>query len=178
MSRKRNRNTRQPVEPKVPTQQLKSSVPTPQAGPSVAAPQSKPSTEQASAWTRLRTFLVTPSWQGLGTWRGVALAVFGIVLAVVLFAAPYYTEQKKETEAAEKNVSRIDYAWFIKPAPAPGEPFEETGRWEVSIMVGNGGPLTAETLVLHMDTPSPSQEFLGTPSVTATQRFSVRVGNL
>jgi|HubBroStandDraft_6_1064221.scaffolds.fasta_scaffold63206_2 hypothetical protein len=65
-------------------------------------------------------------------------------------------EQEREMEAAEKNVSRIDYAWFIKPAPTPAESFEETGRWEVSIMVDNEGPLTAETVVLHMDTPSPT----------------------
>jgi len=59
-------------------------------------------------------------------------------------------------EAAEKIVSRIDYAWFIKPAPTPGGSFEETGRWEVSIMVDNEGPLTAETVGLHMETPSPT----------------------
>lgn len=86
----------------------------------------------------------------------MALAVFGIVLTILFFVASYYTEQKKETEAAEESVSRIDYAWFIKPAPTPGEPFEETGRWEVSILVTNEGPLTAETVVLHLYTPSPA----------------------
>jgi hypothetical protein len=77
-------------------------------------------------------------------------------LAIAFFVAAYCIERKRETEAAEKSVSRINYAWFIEPAPTPGESFEETGRWEVSIMVDNEGPLTAETVVLHMDTPSPT----------------------
>ncbi len=138
------------------------------AKPSIPAQQLKRSVEQPSAWTRLVTFLITPSWQGFGTWLGVALAVVGVVLAVVLPIVGHYEDQRKQREAAEHSVSRIDYAWFIKPAPAPSEQFEKTGRWEVSVMVDNGGPLTAETVVLHLVTPPPSVFSHSPPTVMSS----------
>jgi len=145
MGKKKPKHRRPRVkEPIVPAQQQASLAPTRQ-----------------SSWTRLRIFLTTPSWQGFGTWLGV-------VLAVVLFIVSYIITEKKEKEATEQSLSRISYAWFIKPAPVPGEQFETTARWEVSVMVANGGPATAETVVLHLTTPPPSGFLHSAPTLMSS----------
>lgn len=115
--RKRERKAPQAPEPNVPAQQANPSA----ERPNVPAQQTNRSVGRPTAWTtKVRIFLTTPSWQGFGTWLGVALAVAS-------FAVAYYMSQRKEREAAEQRVSQINYAWFIKPAPTPEEQFKKNG---------------------------------------------------
>jgi hypothetical protein len=96
--------------------------------PDNSAPQSKLAVQHVPLLGRIGNFLTTPSWLGFATWLGV-------ISAIVFSAITYRHENEKEKDAAERALSRIDYAWFIKPAPYPGEEFERTARWEISVMV-------------------------------------------
>jgi len=113
------------------------------------APPQQAQSERVSDSTLVQRFLSHPAWLGLGV-----LVV--VVSAAATLAVTRYFDQQKERKAKEESLSTIDYAWFINPAPTPGEEFENTGRWEVSLMVYNAGPRTAETVVLHLTTPPPS----------------------
>jgi hypothetical protein len=127
-----------------------------EADSSTARP--KPPTHRAPLLERVRIFLTTPSWLGFATWLGV-------ISAIAFSAITYLHDREKENDAAEQALSRIDYAWTIKPAPEPREEFESTGRWEVALAVANGGPTTADTVVLHLRTPSPSVFLHSAPTV-------------
>ena len=101
-------------------------------------------------WSKLKGI------SGDSGWAGVIVGSLSLLVVVLSLGLTYYLDQQKERKAEEEKVSRLQYAWTIKPAPVPNEEFEKTRRWEVALMLHNLGPRTAQTIVLHLFTPPPS----------------------
>ena len=107
-------------------------------------------------------------------WGAVA-----VVVAVIAIVAGYVTERNRQTRAEAAHVANVTYAVSIMPNPPPGEDFKTTNYWGVNILVWNSGPATANTLVLHLHTPSPdvflhsAPEIISAPPV-ATMRINER----
>ena len=101
-------------------------------------------------------------------WWNVVPAGIGIVLTIVGLLLTYFAPWRIQEVSADRAVSNIQYAFFIKPAPVPGEQFENNGRWEVSIMVANAGPRTAQSLVLNLHTPDPQLFLHSEPRVMSS----------
>jgi hypothetical protein len=103
-------------------------------------------------------------WQAISTlayrhipvW-GVVLTLLSVAVAVVGIVVAYRLAWNVQTHSEEQKTSAIHYAFSIHPIPMPSRPLEGTNRWEVSVMIRNGGPATAQALVFHLQCPNPDQ---------------------
>jgi hypothetical protein len=113
---------------------------------------------------RARLFLEAkhiPLWSVVVTAVGVLIAIVALIVAYVV---PWRIQDVNEA----RETSKIEYAFFIKPAPVPGEQFETTNRWELSIMIANGGPKTAQSFILNLHTPDPQFFLHSAPEVMSS----------
>ena len=101
-----------------------------------------------------------PRWGVRATIALVALAVS----ASGIYAG-YRLNWSIQARREALQTSAIGYAFFVDPAPIPGETFEGTSRWEVKIMVFNSGPADAHTVVMNLHTPPPMMFLHSAPTV-------------
>jgi hypothetical protein len=98
----------------------------------------------------------------------VILGGLAIIIASVAIVLSYIVPWNIQTHNDESGLSKIGYAFFIKPAPVPGEEFKKTKRWEVSVMILNSGPATAQAFILHLHTPDPQLFLHSEPKVMSS----------
>jgi hypothetical protein len=129
---------------------------------------SPPLRREVKAWRRKLLL----EGRHVGTW-GAIFGAITLAVAIVTVIYSYKTSWAIQTRNEELATSKITYAFFISPAPIPGEEdVKTTSRWEVRIMIANAGPATAQNLVLHLRTPDPgillhSEPRVMTPPATA-----------
>ncbi|MFN7934663.1 MAG: hypothetical protein U0R19_15140 [Bryobacteraceae bacterium] len=87
------------------------------------------------------------------------LALASILLAITAISVSAWVAWSVQSRREQLQSSQIGYAFFIEPAPTPGQTVENSGRWKVSIMIFNSGPANVKTMVLHLRTP-PADVFL------------------
>lgn len=113
--------------------------------PAVAAPAAPPGVPETAVAKTSVTWDVRATIAVVGVVVSICSAVFGAWIATGI-----------QTKREELQTSRIGYAFFVQPAPPPGEAFEQTGRWKLGMQIFNSGPADARTLVLNLHTPPPA----------------------
>ena len=102
------------------------------------------------------------------------LAVIGIMVSLCSAGVGAYVATNIQAKREQQQLSQIGYAIFTQPAPVPGEDFDTTRRWKVTIEVFNSGPVDARTVVLNLHTPPPAV-FLHSPPEVMSDAAAAKV---
>jgi hypothetical protein len=97
---------------------------------------------------------------GWKTWIRSHAPILGAlagVLSLIVAVGSYKLNERAQLQAKEQKTANIYYSFSIHPLPMNHKYSEDSNRWEVSMTLRNGGPATAQTLVLHLHCPDPSQ---------------------